>query len=520
MATQPDEPNASRITRLGGFLCGAALLAGCGPKERAPRHPYRHVVLISLDTFRADHLGCYGSEAVETPRIDELAARSTLFTDVTSAAPTTLAAHTSIMTGLTPRSHGVVRNGFVVNGENHMLAEILADEGFLCGAVLGSFALDKHFDFDQGFHHFDADFDLLLDVQNFDQNQRRAAAVTDAALAFVDDAGGAEQLFLFAHYFDAHAPYNPPEPWNRRYAESGWRSAGTQADVEGAANVQRRAALGRDDVPTTAQAFRQGLTRELLTGGTRQPRGIDRELAALYAGEVGYLDHHVGRLLDGLEERGILDEAIVVLTGDHGETFWEHGDFWNHGLWVYDTTLRVPLILHMPDGRGAGLVSATPVSPIDVVPTLAELLGIALPEPVEGHSLAAALDGAEPAARPIFSEATQPVGLQVPSGGWPLDPLPKSVRSGPWKYVVAPYLGYEELFHTERDPAEHTNLLRSPSPGLSARRDELRAELEHWLRSRTPRASQYNSAQAQEVRTRLRELGYVDSGHDADEEDR
>jgi arylsulfatase A-like enzyme len=471
------------------------------------------VVLISLDTFRADHLGCQGNPTVATPRIDALAAQGTRFADATSPAPTTLAAHTSMMTGLVPRRHGVVRNGFVVHPGNTTLAELLEARGFRCGAVLGSFALASDFDFDQGFEHFDEDFDLLVDAAHFDQNQRRAERVTDAALAFVDGVGAGERLFLFAHYFDAHAPYDPPAPWNALYAEPGAPEAASQEDVERAVQVHQRAVLGTDDVPGARGLFRFGLSRELLEGAAGEPRGADRALAALYAGEVSYLDHHVGRLLDGLAERGVLDDAIVVLTGDHGETFWEHGDVWNHGLWLYDTTIRVPLIVRLPGAAGGAVVDA-PVSTVDVVPTLAELLGLDLPEPVDGRSLAPALAGGAAPLRPIVSEATQPVALPRPEGSWPLDPLPKSVRDGPWKYVVAPYLGVEQLFHLARDPGEHTNLLAAPDARAAAKRDELRAVLEGWLRERTPRPSSFNRAQAAAVAERLAELGYFESSED------
>jgi len=490
-----------------------ALLAGCGG-VREDAGPYRHVVLISLDTTRADHLGCYGGETVRTPNIDALAAEGVLFRDVTSPVPTTLAAHTSIMTGLTARSHGVVRNGFMVHADNHMLAEVLGDAGFLCGAVLGSWALASDFAFDQGFHHFDDDFDLEFHPRSYDQNQRRAEHVTDAALAFVDSAAQGERLFLFAHYFDAHAPYDPPPPYDSMYGREGWRREGTQADVDEAARVHQRAILDTDSVPGLAGVFQQGLSSELVHGAGRAPLGFDDELAALYAGEVGYLDQQVGRLLDGLRDRGLLDETIVILTGDHGETFWEHGDVWNHGLWLYDTTLRVPLIVRLPGADTAGLVIDGPVSTIDVMPTLLELLELSAPEPLEGRSLAAALAGAVAPHRPIFSEATQPVGLPLPDGAWGNDPLPKSVRSGPWKYVFAPYLGLEELYHVGRDPLERRNLLIRPNPTTEARRAELSGELQDWLRARHPRPSQFNQEQLREVERRLRELGYAEGSPD------
>jgi hypothetical protein len=179
--------------------------------SRSYQGPYPRVILISLDTTRADHLSCYGSPLVKTPNIDRLARESVVFRQVTSAAPTTLASHTSIMTGLYPHTHGVVRNGFTLSAENETLAQILKRSGFRTAAFLGSFALDRRFGFDRGFDVFDETFDIALDARNFDQDQRRAAAVTDAALSWVEKAPR-EPAFLFVHYFDAHVPSGEVAP--------------------------------------------------------------------------------------------------------------------------------------------------------------------------------------------------------------------------------------------------------------------------------------------------------------------
>lgn len=491
-------------TRGAGALL-ALLLAACAD----PPRPYRHVVLVSLDTTRADHLGCYESERARTPRLDELARAGAVFLDTTSPAPTTLAAHTSLVTGLAPRSHGVPRNHFVIDDSNRTLAEILRDAGWRTAAFLGSFALDREFGFDQGFEHFDAEFDVLFTPGGADQNQRRAEQVTDAALSWAR-AHADEPLFLFVHYFDPHAPYDPPPPWGER-ANPGGPASSDADDVERAVVRHQEAALGAGAAPGQAAVITGGLPAELLARAAGRPLPGDEDLARLYAGEVEYLDHHIGRLLDGLGEAGLLDDALVVVTADHGETFWEHADAWNHGLWVYDTTVRVPLIVRAGDGRGAGRRVDAPVSTLDVLPTLLELLELPVPAEVEGRSLVPALDGSALAAATLVSEATQPASAAFEQGrAWANDLKPKAVRDGPWKYVVAPYLGREELFRVDRDPLEQRNLLGSGDPAAEPERARLRRALERWVAERSPRPTRRNDAKLLEIRERLRALGYVE----------
>ena len=238
---------------------------------------------------------------------------------------------------------------------------------------------------------------------------------------------------------------------------------------------------------------------------------------ALYAGEMSYLDEHIGRLLDGLASRGILENAIVVITGDHGEAFWEHGDHWNHGLWVYDTTVRVPLIFHVPGNEGplgAGTIVDEGVSTIDVVPTLLDLLHLESPKRVEGQSLVAALEGRPLDRGAVFSQATQPIGMPDIEGQWGNLHKPRCVRDGRWKFVHAPYNDYEELYDLEADPDERTNLLLEPDPpaDILAVRDRLKDELTEWARTARVSPSHLNPAQFEESMKRLKSLGYAGDG--------
>ena len=494
-------------------LLVAVLVTGSCAQEPPARYP--HVVLISLDTLRADHLGCYGNETVATPGIDALASESTLFRSASTVVPTTLASHTTMMTGLYPRKHGVVRNGFMLNHDNVMLAEVLKEEGFHTAGFLGSFALDRVFDFNAGFDHFDQEFTIEYDPKNADQVQRRAEAVSDAVFSHLDeiDVEG-ERLFLFVHYFDAHAPFDPPEPYGAKYAREGGPIKSDFADLGVQERAHQEALIGGH-----LSAFQMGLSPELVHGADGKPLPGDDDLAALYAGEVTYLDHHVGQLLDGLRERGILDDAIVILTGDHGETFWEHGDFWHHGAWVYETNLHVPLIVRMPDGRGRGQEVGDHVATIDLFPTILDLLEIPLPEEVDGISLAGALEGQALPVRPIYCEATQPIVAEQLKKGliWGNQFKAKCVRIGRWKYIYAPYLkGLDELYDLENDPEERVDLIRQPTPESQAQIPALKRALNQWMVKPQPRSSAFNRTQLEYISARLEALGYVDSGSTVD----
>lgn len=464
---------------------------------------FRHVVLVSLDTTRADHVGCYGSPRVLTPTLDELAGEGARFASAMVPAPTTLVSHTSLMTGTWPHTHGVRQNGYMVDEQNVMLAEVLGPSGFTSAGFIGSFALESGFRFAQGFDHWDERFEIELDAVRFDQNQRPAAAVTDAALAWLDQAEP-ERAFLFVHYFDPHASYAPPEPFASRYARRDGPKTSSLNEVAEAALAQQESAM--TEPPGWAGMLTGGVPRELLRNHSGAPRTQDEDLIALYDGEVSYVDTQLGRLLDGLRERGLLDDALVIVTADHGETFHEHADLYNHGLWVYETTVHVPLIV-----RGPGIaprVIATPVSTIDVLPTVLELLELPRELRSEGASLVTLLDGGALERGPIYSEATYPNFPARAGEGWANARKPKCVRHGRWKYVRAPYLELEQLFDLERDPHERVDLVVSEPETAARELPALRALLDRWQSEARPLPSSFRKEHAEQVRKRLAELGY------------
>jgi len=262
---------------------GLALLLGAGGPKGPPPRP--NLLLITIDTLRADRVGFYSDRHVGTPQIDSLASRGVVFTRAFSHSPTTLPAHTNILLGATPSYHGVHDNtNFVVRGEFLTLAEHLKNFGYATGAFIGGFPLESRFGLDQGFDTYDDRFDRTGPTPS-ESGTRRAENVLAGALAWL---GNKEApWFLWIHFWDPHEPYSPPEPYRTRYA--------------------------------------------------------DRP----YDGEVAYVDAVLGDLFQYLKERGLVESSLIVLTGDHGESLGEHGEG-THGFLAYNTTLWVPLIIAQP----------------------------------------------------------------------------------------------------------------------------------------------------------------------------
>jgi arylsulfatase A-like enzyme/tetratricopeptide (TPR) repeat protein len=293
---------------------------------RRPAPADVNVVVVTLDTLRADRLGCYGFRGVETPHIDGVAAEGVLFEQATATVPLTLPSHASIFTGLIPPNHGVRDNGgFFVEEGLTTLAERMKDGGWTTGAFVGAWVLDSKWGIGQGFDHYSDRFDLSkYKVVNLGTVQKRGDEVMDLALEWL--AGVKERrFFAWVHLYDPHTPYDPPEPFASRYP---------------------------------GQA---------------------------YLGEVAYTDHVVGRLLGWLKGAGLWDRTIVVLLADHGESLGEHGEA-THTFFVYDATQHVPLVVRTPWGdRGR---NASQVSIVDVMPTVLDLVGLPPQPDIDGRSLA------------------------------------------------------------------------------------------------------------------------------------
>lgn len=293
-----------------------------------PKAPH-NLLLVSLDTTRADHLGCYGYAGAQTPRLDGLAGSGLRFEKATTVVPLTLPAHSSLLTGTFPVWHGVRDNGgFYLGDEQVTLAEVLRDKGYRTGGFIGAFVLDRRWGIAQGFERYFDEFDLekFNDAPSMDMIQRPGSEVVDKALEWLR-ADRERPFFAWVHLYDPHAPYEAPEPYRSRF-------------------------------PRTA--------------------------VGAYDAEIASTDAQVGRLLDALDLEGRLDETLVMVVGDHGEMLGEHGEQ-THGFFIYEPATHIPLIVAGP-GLPARVVRDQ-VRMIDVMPTALELLRVATPKAVQGTSL-------------------------------------------------------------------------------------------------------------------------------------
>jgi choline-sulfatase len=405
----------ARLSRAAGgavlLLCGA--LAACRQAPLAERLAAAvgkpNLLLVTLDTTRADHISSYGYSLPLTPNLDRLAHDGARFRSCTTPSAFTQAAHASILTGTYPAYHGVRINGQAALASVHRtLAEVLADAGYATAGFVGAFVLDGRWGLDQGFAHYDDRLELGAGEQiDLASIQRPANEVVDAALAWLAEPRSGP-FFAWVHLYDAHAPYAPPEPYASRY------------------------------------------------GG--------RGLAGLYDGEIAFADEQVGRLLAWLGEHGLAENTVVAVIGDHGEALGSHGEL-THGYFLYDYATQVPLVVHVPRGLAKGIEVAAPVRSIDLFPTLLELAGQPVPPAVQGRSLVPLLEGRadQPPREAAYSESMAPF-LQY---GW--SPM-FSLRHDRYLYVDAPQ---PELYDVAADPEATVNLIDRDRPRARAMRSEL-----------------------------------------------
>lgn len=408
--------------------------------------------------------------------MDRLARAGIRFTRAIAPAPTTLPSHTSLMTGTWMQTHGAASNGYRVPSENIMLAEVLRDAGWRTAAFVGGFPLARHSRFQQGFEAY-----------TYVRGERRdesAAEVTDAAVAWLDERPDGS-FFLFVHYWDVHWPYQPPAPFDRRYRSDALPISGTKQDIERTRSALKR---GQPDAAASSAA-----------------------LAALYAGEVSWVDSQLGRFVEALERRGLLDRTLVILTSDHGEAMAEHRwEYWNHGRTVHDAVVRVPLLFRLPGAERRGTVVDALVSGVDVMPTLLELLGLEVPDAVEGTSFAARLRGERPTQERThaYSQATKPHGARFLKGhAYPNAGKCRAVWTSEWKLLHCPVWGRTELYDLRTDPHETRDLTASRDPSVVETRIRLHRELTEWTDSSGP--LRFGESVSPEAVEKLRALGYL-----------
>lgn len=439
------------------LLLGLLGLAGCGGGDAAPLPPApRGVLLAILDTTRADHLSGAGYGRATTPELDRLAAEGVRYEQAWSPSPWTLPAVATLLTGQPPWVHGAGRSPegmFALRPEVATLAERLGPRGVRSAAFINVVWCHPDSGLARGFDPYD-----YRGSDESNTGHRDAAATTDAALAWAAGLSGAP-FFLVVHYFDPHLVYRAPEPWYAR-----WEPAGS--------SVLAPEFGSKDQV----FAVRDG--RIELSEAQRAT------LVARYDGELAFADEQLGRLRAGLERLGLWDDTLVIVAGDHGEEFWDHGGF-EHGHSHHRELLRVPLIVRRPRDASAGTVSPARVRLLDVGPTVLDWHGVSVKPPLPGGVLGAAGPGAAP---PAVAQGSLWAGDLV------------SVRTDAGTLIVDRDAG-SALFYAPDDPLELEPLPPEAAPA------ELRALADAVPLPRQRDAEAWEPTPEQ--LERLRSLGYL-----------
>jgi arylsulfatase A-like enzyme/Flp pilus assembly protein TadD len=403
------------------------------PRKKVLKESGLNVLLVTLDTTRADRLGCYGYLKAETPNLDYLAANGVLFLNTYCPVPLTCPSHCSILTGTYPLFHQVRNNGtYTLSPELETLAEALKIKGLKTAAFVSSFTVDSRFGLDQGFDVYD---DQLAPDQTFKAltSERKADKVFDSFSRWMDR-NTVQPFFVWIHFFDPHLPYDPPSPYREQFP----------------------------DDP--------------------------------YDGEIAYMDFYVGKILDKLRELGLLSNTLIILAGDHGEAFGEKQEK-GHGIFIYEHTMRVPLIFYAESNLPQGEIIESRVRLIDIMPSILDMLDTSLPESIQGTSLLPFIEGKNKDDLSSYIESYYP----RENFGWS-ELL--GLIDGEWKYIKAPH---EELYNLKQDPQEEKNLIQEERKIVQEKRDKLEDIIQSSV---SPLVAGKRKLSAEE-RNRLRSLGYI-----------
>ena len=452
-------------------------LAGCGSEPPKP-----NIVLIMVDTLRADHLGSYGYPADVSPNLDVLARESIVFENCFSQSPWTKPSTASLMTSLYPQVHGLTNHeGQYWGGEGsesrtgvlpdqaETLAESLRAAGYRTGAFIANSWVIRNYGFAQGFEVFD-DYSARLDTP--------ADKLIDEARTWLDSIEGrGDPFFLYVHAMDVHAPYDAPKGdydlllGNPSMADNRYLS-NSEVPYNRWNNIEKRPDWATDDMRHQVAYWR-----------TR------------YASGVRAFDRRVARLMADLRRRGVLENTYVVVTSDHGEQLFEHGD-WSHGRGLWDHQLHVPLIVRAPERHGAGRRVAEVVQQVDIMPTLLSLAGAAPASRMQGRDLS----------RWIRSESEQESGTVSFGTATAKRPGLYSIRTRTHKLLFDIDTGEIRLFDLVSDPREQRDVAADQPELAQDLKDRLAAHISDSLADGTLESEL--AEVSQEVQQRLRELGY------------
>jgi arylsulfatase A-like enzyme len=411
--------------------------------------------------LRPDRLGIYGHQRDTSPNIDQFASQSVVFDNAFATTSWTLPSHVSMLTGLYPEVHGVTKGKQRV-GENALLcSEQLQTLGYQTLAVVAGPYLRSRFGFNQGWDDYD---DYTIKVRG--KRATVGGPVTPKQhRRIVDmlDSRDGRPFFLFLHYWDVHYDYDPPPPWNTKF----------DPDYDG-------------EIDSSYFTSNESIHPEM------DPRDLEHILA-LYDGEIAFTDHYLGLLFEVLRERGLYDDAVIVVTSDHGDEFFEHGQK-GHRVNLYNSTLKVPLIIKFPGGRWGGKRVVSPVSLVDIPPTLFDLLGSDRAGAVNGNSVLPLLEkGSSRGPRIVFAD---------------LSDYRKAMVGGRWKIVTGMGDGVE-LYDLTSDPQERSNVVEENRE----KSEDMLDALQIWLSVANRQARELGRESIEyddETRLVLESLGYLD----------
>jgi len=392
-----------------------------------------NLLLITIDTIRADRVGYAGYE-IETPSLDSLAREGVSFMNAVCQVPITLPSHASIFTGTSPLFHQIRNNeDFFLEEDFTTLTEILKNNGYITAAFIGAFVLSFQFGLNQGFDVYDDDYETPEELKPHGP-QRLAEDVYRSTASWIE-ANHNQKFFLWVHFFDPHYPYTPPPPFDVKYKS---RS---------------------------------------------------------YDGEIAYTDVYVGKLVQMLKEKHIAEKTLIVVVGDHGEDLFQHSEP-THGIFLYDTTLKIPLLFNCPQVIPEGVRIETQVRSVDIFPTVLDILQIDIPSFCQGTSLVPVIEGKKlKEIEKSYAETYYPLLAH----GWSAQ---ESIRTDKWKYVLSPR---PELYDLEKDFGETKNLVEERPEIVS----ELKRELEGLKEKNSSSRALPVKELSPEGKERLRALGYV-----------
>ena len=421
-----------------------------------------NVLLIVIDTLRADHLGCYGYEKTTSPNIDKFSKTGVQFQNVYCQMPTTGPSHASIFTSRYPRNHGVLKNGWILSDTFQTIAEILKSNGYTTSAIISSFVLSSQFGYSQGFDNYDEAFPKGSSTYRgkfwegrklegeFDQ---RADIATRKAINWMRQ-NSTGKFFLWVHYFDPHSPYDPPQPYVKDF-------------------------LRKDMSPI-------------------------KKIVAKYDGEIRFVDDEVGKLLNEVESLGLDSNTLIIITSDHGEGLGQHG-WMEHGMFLYDEQTRIPLIMRFPDLIPENRTINTVIESIDIAPSILDMLGLAQEKGFSGKSFLPTIQGKEPSSlQTAFIERRQYKAgkyrnVKVRGNKF-------AVRDKYLKYIWAPEEGTNELYKLDKDIKELYNVAQE-SPHIA---DKLEQMVKLWRNEQETPESLVEQSIDQKNLNKLQSLGYVE----------